>query len=235
MKVTMEVDDLPPRIQPFFKSPVTLCYDTMDAWKFQEDNFERLLDHLQKKTTRQHQILLKARAEMQNMKVMKSEIKALKEENEMLKRVLKQHEQSRGQGSSNIVPTVNQDLNHRHTILDPNPGLPPTEPASQSNGRRDERELSKSMDPPRTSRHEHRHATERPSKVSKNGDHAGIQFKDKEAVVNNFGKHRVEQTNGARSAASNTSSLKSILNVRSVLEEKKFSVKNTKKSQADQI
>lgn len=43
----------------------------MDIWKFHEDNLSGLIDHLQSKTNRQHRILVKARAELLNMKKIK--------------------------------------------------------------------------------------------------------------------------------------------------------------------
>ncbi|KAF9433726.1 hypothetical protein BGZ76_009045 [Entomortierella beljakovae] len=90
-------DDLPPRIQPLFRSLESICHDTMDAWKicldfgqlqFHEDNLQGLVEHLRNKTSRQHQILVKARSELMKMKDMKRELQELKLENEQLKKKL---------------------------------------------------------------------------------------------------------------------------------------------------
>ncbi|KAF9133670.1 hypothetical protein BGX30_012200 [Mortierella sp. GBA39] len=52
---------------------------------FQEQNFTKLINHLQARTKRQNEVLTKARNELLNMKAMKSENQTLKEENEKLK------------------------------------------------------------------------------------------------------------------------------------------------------
>ncbi|KAK3812250.1 MAG: hypothetical protein J3Q66DRAFT_404068 [Benniella sp.] len=91
----LEADDLPPRIQPFFRTFETICYDTMDIWKFHEDNLSGLIDHLQSKTNRQHQILVRARAELLNMKKIKCEMQELKKENERLKRKIQEWESTK--------------------------------------------------------------------------------------------------------------------------------------------
>ncbi|KAG0345945.1 hypothetical protein BG005_001017, partial [Podila minutissima] len=58
--------------------------------KFQESNKEQLLDHLMDKVLRQRQVLIKVRDEMVHIKAVKSEVQALKEENERLKRQIKE-------------------------------------------------------------------------------------------------------------------------------------------------
>ncbi|KAF9929391.1 hypothetical protein FBU30_001595 [Linnemannia zychae] len=79
------IDELPFKIQPFFRPLSNLCYETIDIWKFQEQNFKELIQHLRSKTKRQHEVLLRARSELQNMRALKSENQTLKTENEKLK------------------------------------------------------------------------------------------------------------------------------------------------------
>ncbi|KAF9907989.1 DiGeorge syndrome critical region protein 14 [Linnemannia zychae] len=57
---------------------------------FQEDNFTRLIGHLQSKTKRQYEVLVKARTELLNMKTMKVENQALKAENAQLKQQMQE-------------------------------------------------------------------------------------------------------------------------------------------------
>ncbi|KAF8932521.1 hypothetical protein BGZ58_007009 [Dissophora ornata] len=69
-----------------------ICYDTMDVWKFHEDNLSGLVDHLKSKASRQHELLIKFRSEFKNMRSMKSELRELKVENETLKKKLQEQE-----------------------------------------------------------------------------------------------------------------------------------------------
>ncbi|KAF9289964.1 hypothetical protein BGZ88_007541 [Linnemannia elongata] len=96
------VDDLPEAIQPFFRPLANLCNTTLDTWKFQEQNFTKLIDHLQARTKRQNEILTKARTELLKMKAMKSENQTIKEENEKLKlqiQELKRHHSGGGRNA----------------------------------------------------------------------------------------------------------------------------------------
>ncbi|KAF9107351.1 hypothetical protein BGX29_006559 [Mortierella sp. GBA35] len=81
IQVSENVDDLPANIQPFFRPLMNLCYETLDTWKFQEQNMTELVEHLRSKTKRQHDILVKARTELRNMKILKSENRDLRTEN----------------------------------------------------------------------------------------------------------------------------------------------------------
>ncbi|KAH7045549.1 hypothetical protein BKA57DRAFT_537508 [Linnemannia elongata] len=96
------VDDLPEAIQPFFRPLANLCNTTLDTWKFQEQNFTKLIDHLQARTKRQNEVLTKARTELLKMKAMKSENQTIKEENEKLKlqiQELKRHHSGGGRNA----------------------------------------------------------------------------------------------------------------------------------------
>ncbi|KAG0027836.1 hypothetical protein BGZ81_005246 [Podila clonocystis] len=81
---------LHPEVLRYFRDPQEILGEVIDAMKFQESNKEQLLDHLMDKVLRQRQVLIKVRDEMVHIKAVKSEIQALKEENEKLKRRVKE-------------------------------------------------------------------------------------------------------------------------------------------------
>ncbi|KAG0272550.1 DiGeorge syndrome critical region protein 14 [Linnemannia exigua] len=71
IQLVENVEDLPEHIQPFFRPFERLCNEAVSTWKFQEQNLTKLIDHLQSKTKRQYEVLVKARTELSNMKAMK--------------------------------------------------------------------------------------------------------------------------------------------------------------------
>ncbi|KAK3833812.1 MAG: hypothetical protein JOS17DRAFT_773424 [Linnemannia elongata] len=95
------VSDLPQAIQPFFQPLANLCNTTLDTWKFQEQNFTKLIDHLQARAKRQNEVLVKARTELLNMKAMKSANQTLKEENERLKLRIQELQRHQSGGGGN--------------------------------------------------------------------------------------------------------------------------------------
>ncbi|KAF8939532.1 hypothetical protein BGZ47_008137 [Haplosporangium gracile] len=103
ISIPKNVDDLPVDIQPFFRPLANLCNMTLDAWKFQEQNLTKLIDHLHAKTKRQNEVLAKARTELLNLKAMKSENQTLKEENEKLKQQIQEPQRHQSSGGENGI------------------------------------------------------------------------------------------------------------------------------------
>ncbi|KAG0374513.1 hypothetical protein BGX24_010320 [Mortierella sp. AD032] len=67
---------------------------------FQEQNLTNFIDHLQSKTKRQYEVLVKARTELFNMKAMKVENQSLKEENAQLKQQIQGLQKQRHAGGT---------------------------------------------------------------------------------------------------------------------------------------
>ncbi|KAF9095239.1 hypothetical protein BGX23_000848 [Mortierella sp. AD031] len=120
IQVSENVDDLPANIQPFFRPLMNLCYETLDTWKFQEQNMTELVEHLRSKTKRQHDILVKARTELRNMKILKSENRDLKTENKRAKteneNLRSENETLKQQIRCQMVEMTNQGSRKRATL-----------------------------------------------------------------------------------------------------------------------
>ncbi|KAF9152402.1 hypothetical protein BG015_005301 [Linnemannia schmuckeri] len=103
ISIPENVGDLPVDIQPFFRPLANLCNTALDAWKFQEQNLTKLIDHLHARTKRQNEVLTKARTELLNLKAMKSENQTLKKENEKLKQQIQELQKYQSGGGENGV------------------------------------------------------------------------------------------------------------------------------------